>query len=141
MHESTHSGAMSSESIWTRLHVTTTAFEACLRPPPVRPSRMDRSPAQSLAVVGWSSRIKCITWITRRRYTTGRSNVLSCSLLFGPGLGSVYIVNLVTNELLHLFRKSTAVIKYTWKRVGYQWEKGHMPSVYTYPSRRTTWPR
>lgn len=43
------------------------------------------------------------------------SRVLLCYI--GPGLGSVYIVNLVTNELLHLFSKSQPQLSSTHESV------------------------
>ena len=76
---STRSGATCSEPICIRRHPTTTAFEVCLSLISTRPRRTDRSSVQFLPVVGWSSKAKRITWVTRPRYTWGLSKVLDRS--------------------------------------------------------------
>jgi hypothetical protein len=76
MRESTRFGATCSESISTRRHATTTAFEAFTSLTPIPPRSRNQSSVRSLPVAGWSYKVKIITRIIRLRYIRGLSKAI-----------------------------------------------------------------
>jgi hypothetical protein len=73
MLESTRFGATCSESILTRRHATTTAFEAFISLTPIPPRSRNQSSVRSLPVEGWSCKVKIITRVIQLGYITGLS--------------------------------------------------------------------
>jgi hypothetical protein len=71
MRESTRFGATCSESILTRRHATTTAFEAFISLTPIPPRSRNQSSVRSLPVAGWSCKVKIITRVIRLRLHKG----------------------------------------------------------------------
>ena len=76
MRESTRFGAMCSESILTRRHATTTAFEAFTSLTPIPQRSRNQSSVQSLPVAGWSCKMKIITRVIRLGYIRGLSKAI-----------------------------------------------------------------
>ena len=79
MRESTRFGATCSESISTRRHATTTAFEtfeAFISLTPIPPRSRNQPSVRSLPVAGWSCKMKIITRVIRLGYIRGLSKAI-----------------------------------------------------------------
>jgi hypothetical protein len=77
MRELTRFGATCSESILTRRHATTTAFEAFISLTPTPPRSRNQSFVRSLFIVGWSYKVKIIIRVIRLKYIRGLSKAIS----------------------------------------------------------------
>ena len=71
MRESTRFGVTCSESILTRRHATTTAFEAFTSLTLIPPRSRNQSSVRSLPVAGWFCKVKIITRVIRLGYIRG----------------------------------------------------------------------